>query len=305
MADRFEPLEVVQINDWKRYRWLRHGFSTRYGGVSTAYGGNTLNLGWTNEDDSRLVAENRRRFVNAVAEDSNDGDLALIYLRQIHSATIHRITDQAGALSTPEGKAVLEGDGLMTDLPGLLLGVGTADCVPVLVIDVKRRIVAAFHAGWRGTIAGIVQKGIAKMRVEYESQPEDLVAAVGPSIGPCCYSVGGEMQTEFVSKFPYADELFRKKSQSEAFKTTRSEDRTYSSPTGHSEARNAETKIYLDLWEANRKQLVDTGLKEAQITVIGECTACARNADGTMRYFSHRAERGVAGRMLSVAGVVR
>ncbi len=108
-----------------------------------------------------------------------------------------------GRLETAEGKAVLEGDGLMTDVPGVLLAVGTADCVPVLVVDMEKRVVGAFHAGWRGTVAGIVERGGDDGAQEYGSRAEDLVAAVGPSIGACCYSVGEEVRAEFAAKFGY------------------------------------------------------------------------------------------------------
>ena len=103
----------------------------------------------------------------------------------------------------------LEADGLMTDEPGLLLGVQTADCIPVLVADRKRRAVAAFHAGWRGTVKRIVETGVGRMRLEFGSRPEDLIAAIGPGIGPCCYAVGEEVLSEFESQFAYARELFR------------------------------------------------------------------------------------------------
>jgi hypothetical protein len=181
-----------------------------------------------------------------------------------------------GRLQTAEGKAVLEGDGLMTDVPGILLGVGTADCVPVLVVDVEKRVAAAFHAGWRGTVAGIVGNGIATMTAEYGSRVEDLVAAVGPSIGACCYTVGEEVRAEFGKKFGYADSLFRV---------------------------GDEGEMRLDLWEANRRQLVDAGVSGERISVVGECTGCARDENGVRRYFSHRAEKGVAGRMLNAVGV--
>ena len=95
--------------------------------------------------------------------------------------------------------------GLVTDLQGVMLGVQTADCVPVLIADVNKRAVAAIHAGWRGTVARIVEQGCATMQKEYGSRPEDLVAAVGPSIGACCYAVGEEVRSEFGSQFEYAD----------------------------------------------------------------------------------------------------
>jgi len=271
-------ITVIRAAAWEQYDWLRHGFSTRSGGVSSVYGASSLNLGWTKEDDPALVAENRRHFLGAVTgkADGNAGFM-LVTERQIHSAISHVIREEnepfSGKLQTPEGKATLEGDGLMTNLSGVMLGVGTADCVPVLVADVKNRTVAAFHAGWRGTAARIVEHGIAKMTKAYDSHPADIVAAIGPSIGACCYAVGEEVRTAFATQFNYADNLFREN--------------------------------YLDLWKANRRQLLDAGLAERQITVIGECTACTRDSHGDRRYYSHRGEHGVTGRMLNVVGTVR
>jgi YfiH family protein len=272
-------LEILKVEGWKQYGWLLHGFSTRDGGISKVYGGSTLNLGWTKEDDSTLVAENRRRFLGAVCERAGS---VLVGVKQIHSSIVRIVKKGDGALEgklqTEEGKAVLEGDGLITDVPGVLLGVGTADCVPVLVVDVAKRVVAAFHAGWRGTVARIVERGIAIMREEYGSKAMDMAVAVGPSIGPCCYTVGEEVWSEFGRQFSYAEELF---------------------------IRTADTgEIRLNLWEANRRQLLNAGVAEANIAMMGECTACARGQNGALRYFSHRAEHGIAGRMLNVIGVV-
>jgi YfiH family protein len=273
-------LDVVRMDGWERYGWLRHGFSTRLGGVSSVYGGSSLNLGWTKEDDPASVVENRRRFLDVI--DGEKDGFALVGVRQVHSGIVRVIGQGDGAvegkLQTPAGKAVLEGDGLMTDLPGVLLGVGTADCVPVLVVDVEKRVVAAFHAGWRGTVARIVEKGVAMMSDKYGSRVEDLLAAVGPSIGACCYTVGEEVRSEFGAQFGYAGELFERAAGDGAMR--------------------------LNLWEANRRQLLDAGVGKARITVVGECTACARDVSGAPRYFSHRGEKGVAGRMLNVVGIV-
>jgi polyphenol oxidase len=270
-------LDVVKIAEWKPHGWLRHGFSTRQGGISSIYGGRTLNLGWTKEDDAASVAENRRRFL-AEFNGQDDGSV-LVGVRQIHSGVVRVVREGDGVfegrLQTADGKAVLEGDGLMTNVPGVLLGIGTADCVPVLVVDVEKRAVAAFHAGWRGTVAKIAESGIATMREEYGTRPEDLVAAVGPSIGACCYTVGDEVRSKFEEQFAYANELFSRKGD----------------------------EVRLDLWEANRRQLLDAGLDEARISVVRECTACARDESGALRYFSHRGEKGVTGRMLNVVGL--
>jgi hypothetical protein len=272
-------LHIVQIPAWKKYEWLRHGFSTRANGVSRVYGGATLNLGWTKEDDPAAVAENRRRFVHAI--EGERARSALVTLRQIHSATVRVVKEEDGALEgklqTAEGKAVLEGDGLITSQSGILVGIGTADCVPVLVVDVEKRVVAAFHAGWRGTAAQIVERGIATIQQEYGSRTEDLEAAIGPSIGTCCYTVGEEVSQTFEEHFSYAEDLFNRQS-----------------PGG----------MLLNLWEANRRQLLQAGVKDSQISVVGECTACTRDEVGHLRYFSHRREHGAAGRMLNVVGIV-
>jgi YfiH family protein len=204
-----------------------------------------------------------------------------------------------GALTGPDGKAVLRGDGLMTGVSGILLGVQTADCIPVLVADTRTRAVAAFHAGWRGTLARIVERGIGTMRLRYGSRPEDLVAAVGPGIGACCYSVGEDVRFEFESQFTYGRDLF-----SEVYDSDPVRDKypllfmTARAP-GHSDIG---PQIHVDLWEANRRQLLDAGVEAANITVVGECTGCAREKSGERRYYSHRMEHGYAGRMMGVIG---
>ncbi|MEO6817613.1 MAG: laccase domain-containing protein, partial [Edaphobacter sp.] len=156
---------IERVPGWNAYPWLRHGFSSREGGVSTVYGGSCLNLGWTKEDDPALVAENRRSFLTACQEGS---PFQAVTLRQVHSASIRTIREEVGVfegkLQTADGKAVLEGDGTVTDLPGVMLGIQTADCVPVLIADVSKRVVAAIHAGWRGTVARIAELGCATMR---------------------------------------------------------------------------------------------------------------------------------------------
>lgn len=293
-----DSIDVVRVKTWEQYPWLRHGFSTRRGGVSRVYGGDSLNLSWTKEDDAGAVAENRTRFLSAVTdESSSDAPIALVGVRQIHSSIVHDVRNLDDVierkLQTSEGKPVLEGDGLITALPGVLVAVVTADCVPVLVADTRKRVVAAFHAGWRGTAARIVENGIATLRQSYGSRAEDLVAAIGPSIGPCCYSVGEELYAAFASNFDYADQLFHR--------ALASEPGRIGSALSPAPAESRD-QLHLNLWEANRRQLLHAGLSGGQITVLAECTACSRDAQGRLRYFSHRGERGITGRMLAVVG---
>ena len=296
---------VMRVPGWERETWLRAGFSTRAGGVTEAYGGRTLNLGWTREDDAGRVVENRRRFAAEVA----GREAALVGLRQFHSGMVRVVERGPGgrlmaegvesAAGGVDGRPVLRGDGLMTDVPGVLLAVGVADCVPVLVVDRKRRAVAAFHAGWRGTLARIVERGVGRMRLRYGSEPEDLIAAVGPAIGPCCYAVGEELVSEFESQFGYAAELFSEVYDSDPVREKYPMLFLTARAPGHS---NLGPQMHLDLWEANRRQLVDAGLREANVWVARECTACMREGEA-LKYFSHRGENGFAGRGLGAVGI--
>jgi len=294
---------VVTVPAWRSYRWLVAGFSTRQGGRSTAYAtGNRpeQNLGFTPEDDPAWVLENRRQFVTAVAARAK-AKIApeLVTIRQCHTGIIRGVERGDLPLLTEDGKALLRGDALFTGDTDILLGILTADCVPVLIADTRTHAVAAFHAGWRGTLARIVERGVGTLQREFGSRPKDLIAAVGPAIGPCCFAVGDEVREEFESQFAYAPQLF-----SEVFDSDPVREKypmlflTARAP-GHSDLG---PQIHMDLWEANRRQLVDAGVRASAISVVGECTACARLKDGRRRYFSHRAEHGFTGRMLSVIG---
>ncbi len=212
-----------------------------------------------------------------------------------------RLEAQPGPLSTGDGKAVIRADALLTGTPGQMLGVSTADCVPVLLADTRLRVIGAFHAGWRGTLARIVERGVGTMRLRFGSRPADLTAAIGPAIGACCFAVGEEVRFDFGSQFAYTPELFSEVYDSDPvrekypllFLTARA--------PGHS---NIGPQIHLDLREANRRQLLDAGLNPHAIHSLAECTACSRLPDGRLKYFSHRGEHGFTGRMLSVIGVV-
>jgi polyphenol oxidase len=278
--------------------WLIHGFSTRIGGRTTVYhpgetGKFDLNLGFTDSDDRKIVAANRELFVSAVSEGKDI--LGLVTLRQIHSSLIRKV--QAKDVHGYEMAAVLKGDGLMTGEPGVLLGIQTADCIPVLLADRKQRAVAAFHAGWRGTLARIVENGVGRMRLEFGSRPEDLIASIGPGIGQCCYAVGEEVQQEFESQFTYAAELFREVYDSDQVRNKYPMLFLTARAPGHSAIGPA---MHLDLAEANRRQLLAAGVKEGAIFMTGECTGCHID-----RFFSHRVERGFTGRMMSVIGIAR
>ena len=299
-ASQTTQLEVVRVPGWSGHSkpnlgWLIHGFSTRVGGQTTVYrpGIFDLNLGFTDSDNRETVASNRGLFVTAASEGKKT--LGLVTLRQIHSSLIWRVS--AKDIRENGMPALLKGDGLMTNEPGVLLGIQTADCIPVLVADRKKRAVAAFHAGWRGTLARIVENGVGRLRLEFGSRPEDLIASIGPGIGHCCCAVGVGGQQQFESQFNYAPELFREVYDSDPVRQKYPMLFLSARAPGHSDLGPS---MHLDLAEANKRQLLAAGLRKRAIFLTGHCTGCR-----TDLFFSHRTERGFTGRMMSVIGVAQ
>jgi YfiH family protein len=284
-------VQWLAVPGWDRMLWLWHGFSTRRVGTSRAYcpddAPGELNLGFTADDDRENVLRNRRLLAEAL---TGDAATPLVTIRQVHSSVLVVARQQDVVRERP-----WKGDGILTDEPGLLLGVQTADCIPVLVADRKRRAVAAFHAGWRGTVKRIVEMGIGRMRLQFGSRPEDLVAAIGPGIGACCYAVGEEVLSSFESQFSYARELFCDVYDSDPVRTKYPMLFLTQRAPGHSPIGPS---LHLNLVEANRRQLLAAGLKPRSIKVVGGCTNCQPEL-----FFSHRASQGRTGRMLSVIGI--
>jgi polyphenol oxidase len=238
---------------------LAHGFMGRAGGVSAgAYA--SFNLAEWNGDDPASVAENWRRFC------INYPHLAVARLRQVHGATVHHV-DSSHADSRSEG------DGMVIAHAGVALGIFTADCVPILMVDAARRVVAALHAGWRGTLADIAGAGVRAMG-SLGARPNEIRAALGPSIGLCCFEVDASLADGFARAIPCARE--------------------------HTRA-GRPGKAYLDLRAILRDQLESAGLDPAAISNIGPCTRCAAD-----RYFSRRAAGGgITGLQMSFIGFVK
>lgn len=211
----------------------------------------------------------------------------MITLRQVHAALIYRVSE----LSDHQ----VVGDGLLTDRPGLLLAVQTADCLAVILVDSKRRAVGAFHAGWRGTVERIVEKGVGEMRRWFGTSPNDIQASIGPGIHKCCYDVGDEVRDKFHSQFAYADDLFREIKQSDPIREHYPLLFLTARPPGHSEPPR---KLFLDLVEANRRQLVNAGVEKENIVASGFCTSCRPDL-----LFSYRAEKSRTGRQMGAVGI--
>jgi len=289
-------LQLLRSGKLVKLPWLIHAFSTRRGGVSRSYGGNALNLGFTQHDTRAAVERNRELFLKKLGAGSSRSRWPLVSLRQIHSDLIHRIDGlPADQVTKAPMAGEWVGDGLVTNIPGVIVAVQAADCLPIILADRKRRAVGVFHAGWRGTVQRIVEKGVGEMRKCFGSDPRHLVAAIGPGVQGCCYEVGDEVRTRFDAQFAYAETLFREVKESDPvrekypllFLTARA--------PGHSEL---PVKLFLDLVEANRRQLLDAGVSAMNIDTTALCTACH-----TDLLFSFRAEEGVTGRMMAAAGI--
>jgi hypothetical protein len=231
------------------------------------------------------VEANRRRLLASLLA----GKMKLVVQHQIHSDLIRAI-DEAPGERPPRG------DGLITEEPGLLLSILAADCLPVLIADVRKRVVAAMHCGWRGTARRIAQKGVGRMRMLYGSRPEDLRAAIGPGIRACCYRVGEEVAAEYESQFLYSSKIliFQKPHKyfvNKKYALMRSE-RWRATPS------RDDRLINLDLVEANVRQLEDAGIAGCHIYADSPCTHC-----NPKLFFSHRRDGGRAGRMMGVIGI--
>jgi YfiH family protein len=285
---RIDDVSILRSDTLAGIPWLLHGFSTRRGGVSKAYGGRALNLGITPEDTRAAVERNRKLFLQELGAIHDDGGTwPSLGMRQVHSSVIHRV-DEVPAQP-------LQGDGLVTNRPGIVLAVRVADCLPVLMADPVRRAVGAFHAGWRGTLARIVEKGVGEFRRQCGSDPEDMKAAIGPGIHRCCYEVSEDFRDKFRAQFPYADSWFEEVFSSDPVRRKYPLLFMNQRAPGHGEPPRT---VHLDLVEANRRQLLEAGVRPENIWISDLCTSCR-----TDLLFSHRREKGVTGRMVGAIGI--
>jgi len=286
-------VQVVRVPEWARWPWLAHGFSTRLGGVSLlaqsrSRTGNDLNLAPGKWDPSENVAENHRRLLAALRVEP----MRLVSLNQIHSDLIRVLNGH------PEAgrKKALTGDGLLTDLPGLLLSVQVADCLPILLVDVRQRVVAALHCGWRGTVRRLAQKGVGLMKQKFGARETDLRAALGPGIRVCCYLVGLDVLEEFEGQFPYASQLFQKRLPPSEPLESRFRLPFANFPQAVGPAHDE--RFYLDLVQANVMQLQEAGIPNRQIYSEAPCTCCHPDL-----FFSYRRDGAMSGRLMGVVGI--
>lgn len=241
---------------------ILHGFSTRLGGVSQGIYA-AMNLSFTRGDDEEAVRENYRRLAGAMGFSPED----IVTSDQTHTTNVRVITEKDRGNGITRPRPYTDVDGMVTNVPGLVLATFYADCVPLYFVDPVHRAIGLSHSGWRGTAGRIGAVTVARMQEEYGSNPADIRAAIGPSICQDCYEVSEDVIREFQSAFApeYWPSLF------------------YSKPNG---------KYQLNLWEANRRILLDSGIPASQISLPNLCTCCNPNF-----LFSHRASQGKRGNL--------
>lgn len=249
---------------------VRHLFSTRVGGVSKGiYCG--MNLSYTRGDDKEAVDENFRRIARVLKCDVGD----IVCSDQTHTVNLRVVSRQDGGKGILRPKDYTDIDGLLTDEPGLFLATFYADCVPLYFVDVKRKVIALAHSGWRGTVARMGRCVIEKMKDVYGTDPKDIVAAVGPSICQECYEVSEDVADAFAQEF----------------KVDGQTDEILISKGGG--------KYQLDLWRANEIVLTEAGIPTEQIQVTDLCTC--HNSE---YLFSHRASQGRRGNLGAFLGLI-
>ncbi|HWT75443.1 MAG TPA: peptidoglycan editing factor PgeF [Mobilitalea sp.] len=243
--------------------FLRHGFTTKLGGVSSDMFA-TMNLGSETspyQDDPANIEENYRRIARSIGFDVNSVVVSL----QVHKTNILKVDkkDCGKGLFVP--RDFDEIDGLITNTPNVTLVTKYADCVPLYFIDPVKKAIGLTHSGWRGTVKKIGKITVEELQKQFGSNPEDIIAVVGPSICKDCYEIDGDAVTEFIKTFPDY--------QKERILLTKDNG-----------------KYLCDLWAANRSVLAEAGLRVENIHISGVCTSC--NSDWL---FSHRKTQGKRG----------
>ncbi|GAA0799261.1 peptidoglycan editing factor PgeF [Faecalicatena orotica] len=232
---------------------VRHGFSTRLGGVSEGCY-SSLNLSFTRGDREEAVRENFRRMGNALGVRCED----MVFTQQTHTTNVRVVTDQDRGMGIVRPRSYADVDGLVTNVPGICLVTFFADCVPLYFLDPVKKVIGLSHSGWRGTVGKIGRRTVELMQEQYGCSPADILAAVGPSICQDCYEVSEDVIVQFREHFAEKDwpELFYKKENG---------------------------KYQLDLWKANELVFLEAGIHKEHIAVTNLCTHC--NSD---ILYSHR-----------------
>lgn len=253
------PVEYFESQPLASYGFIRHAFCTRHAGASDGVF-SSLNVSLHVGDGDQAVRANRE----IIAESFGIDPRKLMLVDQVHGDGILILDDPADNASKYESAAF---DALITDQPGLALCIKTADCIPIFLVDTARHIICALHAGWQGTALKITAKTVDNLRARFHSRPEDILAVIGPAIGPCCYEV---------------------------------DKRVYDAMTGDGggkipfKKQSTPGKWMLDLPLANKLHILHAGVPADHIFSADLCTTCRKEL-----FYSHRGENGNTGRQLN------
>lgn len=252
----------LQFNALNECGIVSHGFSTRMGGVSEGIYA-SMNLSYTRGDKEEAVTENFVRFARALEVCPED----YVFSDQTHTTNIRVVTEEDRGKGFVRARDYQDIDGLVTNVKGLVLSTFYADCVPLYFVDLKQKAIGLSHSGWKGTVGKIGKKTVETMEREYGSKPEDILVAIAPSICRECYEVSEDVAVEFKKIFPKENH-------------------------GKIMDDKGNGKYQLDLWECNKRILLDAGIREENISITNICTCC--NSD---LLFSHRASQGKRGNL--------
>ncbi len=257
-----EGVKVLKFASIERFSFFKHGFSTRVGGVSPPPF-NTLNLSFTSEDNAQNVYENQRRFLYALGM---EGVKIEKHISLVHENLVLNLEE------IPKGEVPLA-DGIVTCLPKVPIATTFADCIPIFLADPNKKAVGVIHAGWRGTFKEIAKAAVEKMVEDFGCRREDILACIGPGIGPCCFEVGEEVIDMFYSKFSRWEDLINILS-------------------------NKPNKALLNLFLLNFRLLEEVGILKDHISIANLCTF-----DRDDLFFSYRRDGKKSGRMMAIISV--
>ncbi len=260
-------ISVYRFSNLNKFEKINHFISNRHGGLSKSPF-ESLNIGFNTADEEEIVLQNRKLLGDSVEIPVFRFTIA----DQTHSGNVTIVTaDMKGRGSQERADSIPDSDGLVTNVHGICLLAMMADCVPILLYDPVQVVIGLVHAGWRGITRKVARNTIARMQREFGSKPGDIIVGIGPSIGPCCYEIGEEVETAVKMTFDKTNKLLLKKVNRD--------------------------KKHLDLWKANIDQLESIGILQENIESSGICTSCESET-----YFSFRKGMGITGRF--AAGIM-
>lgn len=261
-------IKLWHFENLQKYTDIAHFVSTRHGGSSVPPF-NSLNLGLSSGDNPVRVMENRRRLAAALGFNVE----SIITSWQVHGDDVRIITRESIAEDASFCKIPkVTADAMVTDLPNVCITVIIADCVPVMYFDPTKKVIGIAHAGWKGTVKGIARKVVKTLEETFGCSPKDIIVGIGPSIGPCCYEVGPDVVSIVKKVFDKTEGLIREI--------------------------EVKGKGLFNLWEANRRELLDAGITDDNIEISEECTKCHHNTFFSYRYQGEKSGRLAAGIMI-------